>query len=130
MNIFSSAPFGFEPDYAIDGCMNRMILAHIGVFARMKFGAALTHDNVSGNGFLPAVNLDAQPFAFRLASVFGTTYTFLMCHNRLIFELFATTCELVLQSFKLVPFTVSGQLSLLGPGIGIVHRIALAAFFH
>ena len=57
-----------------------MVLADADVFAGVMDSATLTFDDVAGLSKLATENLDAESFAFRLATVLRTTYTFFMCH--------------------------------------------------
>lgn len=65
---------------AVDEGVERVILAHAYVEAGMVDCAALTLDDVACLGKLTTKNLNTESFAFRLAAVLRTTYTFLMCH--------------------------------------------------
>ena len=56
---------------ALGGCEDRVILAHADALARPPLGAALTHDDVSGNRMLAAEELDAKPTSGAVATVTG-----------------------------------------------------------
>jgi len=58
-----------------------VVLANANVLAGVVLGAALAHDDVSGCGWLAAVNLDAQSLAVGFASVLRTTDALLVCHG-------------------------------------------------
>ncbi len=56
-------PFTGELDLAVFFREQRVVATDADVHARMKMRATLANDNVAGNNFLAAVDLDAQPFA-------------------------------------------------------------------
>lgn len=74
-----------ERHRAVYQCEQRVVLAHADVLARVVHRAALTDDDVASLCELTAEQFDAEPFAFRLAAVLGTTYTFLVCHVDSVF---------------------------------------------
>jgi hypothetical protein len=47
--------------------------------------AALPHNDITRDATLATKNFDAEPFRFRLTSVFRTSYTFFMCHYSSVF---------------------------------------------
>lgn len=65
---------------AINQSKQRIVFTQTNVFARMMFGAALANNDIAGNGRLATEQLNTQAFADRITAVFGTTYTFLVCH--------------------------------------------------
>ncbi len=75
-----------ELNGAVNKRVERVVATHAYVNARTMHCAALTADDVACLSELPTKNLNAESFAFRLAAVLRTTYTFFMCHNELIFR--------------------------------------------
>ena len=75
-----------EFHHTVDEGVERVILAHAYILARVVDGTALTHDDVAGDALLTAKNLNAQAFAFGFATVTGTTNTFFMSHNILFLK--------------------------------------------
>ena len=63
-----------------------VILAHADVLARIVLRAALTHDDVASDSGLSTEKFHSESFAFRLATVVGTTNAFLVCHISLVFS--------------------------------------------
>ncbi len=56
-------PFPGELDLTVFFRKQRVVATDADVHARMKMRATLANDNVAGNNFLAAVDLDAQSFA-------------------------------------------------------------------
>ena len=76
-----------EHDATIDEREQGMVLAHAHVAARIEFGPALTHEDVAGNGFLPAELLDAEATTGRITTVTRRTACLLMCPCELLLTL-------------------------------------------
>jgi hypothetical protein len=47
----------------------------------MEFSTTLTNDDIAWDDNFATKLLDAETLAMRFATVFGTTYTFFMCHD-------------------------------------------------
>lgn len=58
-----------------------VVFANTHVFTGVVFGSALTHDDVSADGFLTTKDFYAESLTVRFTSVLGTTDSFLMCHD-------------------------------------------------
>src|SRR5262249_37300748 len=71
---------GFELHFAIDEGVDGEIAAEADVFAGMKAGAALTHDDGAGLHDFAIEVLDAEALALAIAAVLGTADALLMCH--------------------------------------------------
>ncbi len=74
-----------ELNDAVNQRVKRVVTSHTYVLAGAVHRAALATDDVAGLSKLSTKNLHAKSFAFRLAAVLRTTYTFFMCHNRSVF---------------------------------------------
>ena len=74
-----------ELNGSVNQCIEGVVFAHTHVQARTVHRTALAADDVTGLCKLPTKNLDAESFAFGLATVLRTTYTFFVCHNRYVF---------------------------------------------
>src|SRR5688572_8730296 len=61
-----------------------MITTATDVVARMKLGAALTHDDIAGFYQLAAKTLDAQTLGLGIAAVTCAAACFLVCHYALL----------------------------------------------
>src|ERR1041385_6021195 len=59
----------------------RVVLAQAHVLTRLNAGAALPDDDRTAGHQLAAEGLHAQTLRIRIAPVFGTSQTFLMCHD-------------------------------------------------
>ncbi len=70
----------------------RIVLTHAYIVAGVVMGAALTHDDITGDALLTTIYLNAQTFAFAFTSVSRTTYTFFMCHFYYVFFLLNKLC--------------------------------------
>jgi hypothetical protein len=57
-----------------------VILANAYVLAGVPFGAALTRENIAGNGGLAAEHLHAKALTARVAAVPGRSACFLVSH--------------------------------------------------
>jgi len=55
----------------VNGCKDRVILAHAHAFGRPELGAALTHDDVAGDDSFAAIFLYAQTTPSGVATVAG-----------------------------------------------------------
>src|SRR5579883_2184069 len=75
---------GLELDLAVDQRVERMVTAQAHARARMELRAALAHDDVAGFDGLAAIELHAQIFRIRIATVARGTYAFLVCHGGLL----------------------------------------------
>src|SRR5690348_17009150 len=73
-----------ELDGAIDQREQRVVATQAHTRARVELGAALTHDDVAGFDGLAAVDLDAEVFRVRIATVAAGTYAFFMCHDSML----------------------------------------------
>jgi hypothetical protein len=65
---------------SIDERVDREIGSEADVAARVPLGAALAHDDVAGDDFLPAELLHAAVLRIAVASVSGRTDALFMCH--------------------------------------------------
>ena len=63
-----------------------VILAHDDVLTGIVLRAALTDDDVASDSGLSTEKFHSESFAFRLATVVGTTNAFLVCHISLVFS--------------------------------------------
>jgi hypothetical protein len=70
-----------EVHYAVNQGKQGVILADAYVGSGVVLGAALANDDVAGNGALTSKDLHAEAFAVGFPTVFGTTYSFFMCHD-------------------------------------------------
>ena len=75
-----------EDNHTVNESVDGMILAHAYVEAGMMYSTTLTLDDIARFSALTAKNLNTESFAFSLAAVLRTTYTFLMCHFLLRFR--------------------------------------------
>ena len=66
-----------------------VVFAHAYIFTGVMLRAALPHNDITRDATLATKNFDAEPFRFRLASVFRTSYTFFMCHYSSVFFVLA-----------------------------------------
>ena len=57
-----------------------VITTHANIDSRMEVSAALAHDDIAGNGFLPTVQFDAQSLTLGIATVLGTAACFFVSH--------------------------------------------------
>src|SRR6185312_8771571 len=73
-----------ELDLAVDQREQRMVATQADAIARMELGAALAHDDVAGFDGLATVDLDAEVFRVRIATVAAGTYAFFMCHDSML----------------------------------------------
>ena len=69
-----------EFDFSVAESEKREIPAAADVLARMKTGAALTHDNAARADDFTGVCLDAEHFRLAVATVTAAGLTFFMCH--------------------------------------------------
>lgn len=76
----------FEFDSTVFERVDGEIFAQAHAVAGVVSGAALADDDVASDGLLTAKEFNAQAFADAVASVIGTTYTFLVCHDWLILK--------------------------------------------
>src|SRR5438874_6594302 len=72
---------GLERDLAVAKGEKGMVLAHADAFARIEFGAALTHDHVAAGDLLAAEQLDAQHLGVGVATVARRTACLFVCHT-------------------------------------------------
>ena len=77
-------PFGLELNLSIGRREQRVVFSDANVHARVYLGTALTNDDVARDYGFAAKFFDAEAFAFRIASVLGTSACFLVSHNRLL----------------------------------------------
>ena len=56
------------------------VFAHAYVAARVEFSASLAYKNIPCSGNLSTEEFYSKSFAFTIAAIITTTYTFLMCH--------------------------------------------------
>gem|GEM_PF-2717632 len=82
---------GFFTEFhdSVRQCEQCVVFAHAYIFTGVMLRATLTHDDISRDATLATKNFDAEPFRFRLASVFRTSYTFFMCHYSSVFFVLA-----------------------------------------
>src|SRR6185312_5938999 len=73
-----------EVNLAVDQCKQRVVTTQTHAGTRMKLGAALANDDVAGFDGLATVNLDAEVFRVRIATVAAGTYAFFMCHDSML----------------------------------------------
>src|ERR1041384_5758471 len=71
----------FELNRAVDESEERVVFADTHVSSRVVFGATLTNDDITCNGFLAAIYFNTETFAFRFAAVLYFTFTFFVCHD-------------------------------------------------
>jgi len=71
----------FKKDAAIDLGKQSVILTDADIHARIKFGAALTHNNITSQNLFTGITLNAQSLRMRIATVTRTTTCFFMCHE-------------------------------------------------
>ena len=69
-----------EHNCTVNQCEQGVILADSDVVAGVMLGSTLTYDDIAGDDFLTAEDLDAKALAMGFASVLGTTDAFLVCH--------------------------------------------------
>jgi hypothetical protein len=72
---------GLEGDNAIGECVDGKVFAHADIATRVEFGATLADDDIACCGGLSSEEFHPKAFAFTIAAVITTTYTFLMCHD-------------------------------------------------
>ena len=65
-----------ESDDAIFERKDRIVTCHFDTNPSIKLAAALTQDNLTGFHHLATVQLNAQPFALGIATVFCRTFGF------------------------------------------------------
>jgi hypothetical protein len=70
-----------EFNNAVGECEERPVFTNAYVLTRMVYGAALTYEDVTGNGGLTTEDLNAEALALGVAAVLYGTFTFLMCHD-------------------------------------------------
>ena len=77
----TSAVFTFSEDNStVYESVDSVVFTHTHVQTGVVNSASLTFDNVACLSELTTENFNTESFAFRLAAVLRTTYTFLMCH--------------------------------------------------
>src|ERR1019366_8854111 len=79
--------FGLELNATVDQREQRVVPAQTDIAARMPFGAALARDNVAGDDFLAAKNLDSEALTARITAVARGSACFLMSHRSKPFSL-------------------------------------------
>jgi len=77
--------FSLKLDGAVLFRKQGVITSNTDIQTSMKMGAALPHDDVAGNYLLATINLDAQSFTFRIATVLCTAACFFMSHCNIPF---------------------------------------------
>ena len=82
--------FLLELDDAVAFSVQRVVFAHTDVLAGIVPRAALADDDVASDGGLTTEKFHSESFTGGLATVFGTTYTFFVCHNLFCFLRFLT----------------------------------------
>lgn len=65
-----------------------MVFTNAHVLSWMVFGSALAKDDVPCFGVLATEELNTKPFAYRIATVVGTSLSFLVCHDLKFWRLF------------------------------------------
>ena len=65
---------------SVDEREQGMVLTHAYILTRVVGRTPLAYDNVARFCELTTEELHAESFAFRLATVLGATYSFLVCH--------------------------------------------------
>src|SRR5689334_16262308 len=83
-NEYAAFGFGFERDATVDQREKGVILAHADILTGMPSGAALTRENVAGNGGLAAEHLHAKALARGVAAVPGRSACFLVSHSAVL----------------------------------------------
>ena len=76
----ASAFHVFEFDFAFDGAVERVVVADAYVCAGAEFCASLANEDHAGFDDFAGVAFDAEAVGVAVATVFGRTLTFLMCH--------------------------------------------------
>ena len=72
---------GDEFHHAVHLSKQGMILAYANTDTCMETSSALTNDDIAWDHDFATKFLNAEALAMGFASVFGTTYTFFMCHD-------------------------------------------------
>lgn len=75
--------FATKADCSVNFCENRKIITHANIEAGMEFRAALTNNDCSGLGKLPAIELNTAILRIAISSVSSRTTCFFMSHNRI-----------------------------------------------
>jgi hypothetical protein len=75
------APGGAETYLTADGRKDRVIAAHTDAASRMHGGAALAHQNISGNDRFATKFLQAKAPTGRIPAIARRTACLLMCHG-------------------------------------------------
>lgn len=71
----------FEDDLTVDEGEEGVVVADTDIGAGVELGAALSDDDHARFDDLTAEPFDAQTLGVTVATVFGRTLTFLMCHS-------------------------------------------------
>ena len=71
----------FAEDYStVYQCEEGVVFTHTYILTRIVNRTSLANDDVAGFGELTAEKFYTESFAFGLATVLGTTYSFFVCH--------------------------------------------------
>jgi hypothetical protein len=70
-----------ELNNAINGGVQREISAEVNVGASVEAGTALANDDIACHCDLATEEFNTESLTNAIATVIGTTYTFLMCHD-------------------------------------------------
>src|SRR5882762_11090866 len=81
-----AATSAIEANIAVNQRENRVIASEADVFARLKFRAALAHDDVAGDDHLAAEFFYAQPLADAVAAVLDAALSFFVSHDLRFFR--------------------------------------------
>src|SRR5258708_21223952 len=81
-----AATSAIEANVSVNQRENCVIASKADVFARLKFGAALAHDDVAGDDHLAAEFFNAQPLADAVAAVLNAALSFFVSHDLRFFR--------------------------------------------
>lgn len=81
MNELAVVTSSGEADVAFDQGEEGVVFADTNVLTRMELSSTLTHEDIAGQNDFATELLHAKSLGMRLATVFGTTYAFLVSHS-------------------------------------------------
>ena len=73
-----------EGNHSVYQSVQRVVLAHANVLARIVHGTSLANQNIARFGNLTAEKFHAETLAFGFPTVLGATYPFFVCHGNLV----------------------------------------------
>src|SRR4051812_23002361 len=95
-----------------------MVFTHHYACTWKKLSATLTNNDIAWFGKLTAIYFYAQSLAVGISTVFGTAFTFFMCHNFLLFNVINfNLCQIL---------TVSVQFAISFPSFLFEHKHFIA----